>query len=527
MKKEEVIKKVLENKKLRKIALAQYPEYWANFYYPEYFWLPEDYKQILKRIVEWYNIIWLWYRWCAKTTLVRKLLALYIAEKKKRFIRRTSFDLWKAADNVTSLSNMIIWTQESRFVWDYGHLYHAEIKDKEFKQKEERRMTWFTTSNGVIVKSNSLRKSTRWLNQFLGDRTARPDCDVLDDIDDDENTTNPDTIKKNYNKIVWAIFWWNTSQKIVLWNVIYEDWVIPRLIEKYKDNPKRKIIRTKLVDGWVIHRPQRFVLTDKEADRINRDKEDDAQKVTSIESLKWDGRDWFGANYMLEPMRNDIKIIEDYWIKKVDPVFAPWWDTVFLSIDSAESEKDWTDPIGIVVGRKYHKKKKRHILHARQLKWREKDEDKVKEVVQFLVTTYWIKCIIVENKAWGITLRRLLIKSIPWIVVVLYDPWKQNKWMRLRHTQPYIEGGHITFAIDMPQDFIDQLVKFPSTEHYDMMDAFTAMIEKTEAWVYDIASQSRSVKKEVENNNPTDTMVNDIIDKYKKDNGDRWRFTNF
>ena len=74
-------------------------------------------------------------------------------------------------------------------------------------------------------------------------------------------------------------------------------------------------------------------------------------KVVSIEALRAEaGRDWFGANYLLIPLRNGVSIIEEQWCKTEKYVPITYGHKTYISIDNAESEKDGSDPIGITVG---------------------------------------------------------------------------------------------------------------------------------------------------------------------------------
>jgi hypothetical protein len=366
----DIFDEIMEDKKLRSIVLAEDTMFWLDFYFTDEFGTPLVYKEILDWIDKGGNLIWFGYRWCAKTSIIRKRLCKRIATKQNKFIRWTSYDVSKSEDNITSISNMLIWSDDSLFVHDYGRLYYNEPSFSLYKQKEQKRTSWFVTSNGVIVKANSVKKSTRWLNVFIRNQSLRPDLDILDDIDDDENTQNPNIIAKTYNKVKGAIFGGGTGQKIILGNTINEDGVLPRLAEDYKDNKRRKVVYTKFYDNWWYSRPERYVKTQAEADKINKDRLDPATHVLSEEAIYAEqGRDWFGANYLLVPLRWDVPIIEEQWIKYEHFNRLHHGDIVYCSIDNAESEKDGSDPIGITIGAWREAERKRFILHSEELKW--------------------------------------------------------------------------------------------------------------------------------------------------------------
>lgn len=530
---DELLDKILQDKQLRAECLPELPSFWCDFYFPEDFKTPDDYEEIIDWIDNGGNLIWFWYRGCAKTSKIRKWLCKRIAKKQNNFIRWTSYDVGKAEDNITSISNMLIGDTDSLFVYDYGRLYYDNTPFSPFKQKTQKRTSGFISSNGVIVKANSIRKSTRWLNQFIGKKSVRPDLDILDDIDDDENTENPKTITKNLKKIKGAIFGGSTGQKIILGNTINEDWILPRLAEEYKDNKRWKIVYTKLInDDGSIHRPERFVATDTEAEYKNIGKPVE-QRVVSIESLRAEaGRDWFGANYMLIPLRNGVPIIEEQWCKTEQYVPIHHGHRTYLSIDNAESEEDGSDPIGLTVGTWMPEQNKWNIRYSGKLTWRNKDLGKVEEKIKWLYDKYHLDWIIIENKAGGITLRKHLLQKNYGRAIYLFDPGKYSKIWRLRKVQPLMEGGRIVFDIDVDESFIKELIKFPNIEHDDRIDSFTALIlyhkwflmkieeeeQKKEDWNSIESAQKKDKPKEIN----TEDRVSALMNKYQKPGSSRF-----
>jgi len=514
----DLLDEISQDKTLRSICFPEEPMLWCDFYFCDSFWTPQDYEEILEWIENGGNLIWFWYRGCAKTSIIRKMICKWVATRKKKFVRWTSYDVSKAEDNITSISNMMIGSETSMFVNDYWRLYYWESSHGVFKQKEQKRTSWFTTTNGVMVKANSVKKSTRWLNVFMRDQSLRPDLDVLDDIDDDENTANPITIKKTYNKVKGAIFGWATGQKIILGNTINEDWVLPRLAEDYKNNKKWKIVYTKLIDDGKIHRPERFVWKSDDADKINKTLPPESH-VVSIDALRdeqW--RDWFGANYLLVPLRNDVPIIEEQWIRYEQYVPITYWHKTYISIDSWESEKDWSDPIGVTIATWMPEKRKFNVRHSEQLKWRQKDPIRIEERLEFLYKKFWVEALIIENKAWGMTLRKNLIRKF-WWMIFLYDPLKMTKVMRLRQCQPYIEWWHVLFSPDIDQGFIKEMIKFPNVEHDDRVDSFTQLLLKHKILLQltekDVSKSIESpTKNTIPNQNSASKRTQELIEKY-------------
>ena len=456
-----------------KDLLESIPYAWCEYYFKESFALPSRYKDVLEHIDKWGSLIWLGYRSCGKTALVRKMICKRIANKERNLIRRTSFEWWMASNNITSISNMIIWSKNSRYVQEYWSLYSSDdMQDKKYKQKEQKRITWFSTSNGVLVKANSLRKSARWLSLYLNDKTLRPDCEILDDVDDDENTKSVWQIDKNFQKINSSILWGSTWQVIFLWNVIHEDGVWPRMIEQFKDDPKWMILRTKLIDNWELTRPWRFVMTDKEANEKNHWVFNQDEHVTSVERLK--RKPYFMSNYMLEPIKDWSQIIEKHMIKYGQ---CNHRNTInVLGIDNAESERDWTARVGLVVCNIDTVARKIYVRYARPLAWKEKNTTNVWNIIHQIYDDYNInEPILIENGGGWLSLRGHLIDAPHNLPCRMFNT-KLDKAQRLRRCSPFIESWVCSFDVSIDPEMIKELCTFPNYQYKDLMDALTSII---------------------------------------------------
>jgi hypothetical protein len=93
----------------------------------------------------------------------------------------------------------------------------------------------FITSNHIKVKASSIWESPRG-EIFFYDKPYRPDLVILDDIDTEKTVYSITQIEKNYNWIKWELFWslQKNSRIIFLWNIIKNDWIVPRLETDYK-----------------------------------------------------------------------------------------------------------------------------------------------------------------------------------------------------------------------------------------------------------------------------------------------------
>ena len=137
------------------------------------------------------------------------------------------------------------------------------------------------------------------MNEWI---STRPTILVLDDIDVIKSVMNVEIINNNEKKILWETI---SSldplrRKIVfLGNTIFEDWIVPRFRDKFKESDKRDIYRQPLIDNGVNVRPEVFV------DSV-------------LDNLKSDGKTSWNQNYLLVPdvMGNGVFIREyfDYFL---------------------------------------------------------------------------------------------------------------------------------------------------------------------------------------------------------------------
>jgi phage terminase large subunit-like protein len=123
-------------------------------------------------------------------------------------------------------------------VRDYGQLFPLSTKKEDLARRS---LSDFETTNGVRVASKSLWQTLRGANTYDMDDeiSARPTLLIMDDIDVTKSVNNIDIINANERKIrgetMWALD--PLRRKIIfLWNVINEDWIVPRFMNDYKDS---------------------------------------------------------------------------------------------------------------------------------------------------------------------------------------------------------------------------------------------------------------------------------------------------
>lgn len=265
------------------------------------------------------NILNVWFRDSGKTAIFWLILIIWcICYKKYSFMCFYAFEKDKAKAKTLNIVNLLKankYIKEDFWYLFKDHKSSSSRKDIDTMQ-EQKTIDEFITTNWIKVKAMSMNMSPRW-EQFVNHRweVVRPELVLLDDIDINKSVRNVEVIDNNYAFITWEVMGWiaNYGRIIFLGNIIWEDWVIPRLLKEQEFNDSWIVRDTPLLDdadniAW----PEKFVWSDKEAKEINSKITDNRYQVVSLESkLKSQGLNAFNSNYRNKP----YQII---W----DPVFA-------------------------------------------------------------------------------------------------------------------------------------------------------------------------------------------------------------
>ena len=447
--------------------------YFCFYYFPGEFNHPLasfhfDYVETLE---SWTDVFFVWFRECAKSMFLTMYYVYIIVYTKRRFVMHYNSEIEQAKSMLRDVITIL--QDNEKLIVDFWYLYMpAEwVKRWNWKQKT----VWeFITETGVKMKAMSVWKSPRWQKFVYKWVTYRPDLVWFDDLDNEKNTKNPDLIKADINFILWEVFWWVSSfaQKIFLWNVVNQDWRVPRLKKHFESDEKNKIkifwipIRIKWKISW-----NRFVATDKQSEQKNKGIVNVRDMFVSIEDRKREQWTiWFNQNYNLIAYKKWQKIIKDSDIKHYYKL--PKKYKIVFWIDPAFSEKTWTDPIWLTVTAQemYEKEIFKYVIEIKEFIEDEKDEERFCSVVVDMYHKYNCSLIYIEWNNGGLILARMLRKR--WLSVIVVNAEK-DKVTRLREYQWEFERGMIKFNPDDTKvwTWIQQLKDFPNVDHDDMVDS--------------------------------------------------------
>ena len=378
-----------------------------------------------------------------KTTLTKAYILWCICYCKEPYIIIQSYNSADSAQWVRSVASMLF---KPSILEDYGELFPVWLKKSDIKK------SWgndFETRNGVKIVSKSLGENVRWANSFdlQSDKVSRPTLLVLDDIDVEASIKNKDVINKNENKIInetiGAMDSWR-RKIIFLWNVIEEDWVVPRFEKRYSWKSSWNVFRQPLFEDWKNIWSERFT-----------------EKV--IQDLRDMGETFFQQNYLLIPFSNSSTIIKRddiLFYKELPSCVYYFW------VDPAFSEKTNTDEMALTIIW-VDKDDNVYIINSIWYKWHQKDEDNfTKEAVKFY-EKYSPRTIFVEGNNGGEIIARMLRKK--WMPVKVLTSSK-DKVTRLREHEFRFNQKKVFFG-EWTQWLQEQLLNFPSKMHDDRVDS--------------------------------------------------------
>lgn len=292
--------------KLRKEYCRDEPEYFAMYYFSEYFdyKIPkfhfdfyQDIKDLKSGVLE--EAMWCTFRDSAKTSIAKIAFATWlICYKHKRYINWDSYD----GDNgEAALFDITVALQTNKkIIRDFGQLYYKKKEKDALVEAKMKRIKSFITENGVRIQSFTTQESTR--GRLYG--SQRPDCFIFDDF---ENTITRDSypktlkIKAHIDELKAGL----PANACVLYlcNYITEEGSVAYIMEKIKDNPRGRLrfIPVKDKETGLIAWPDKFVDTALEASTLNAAIKDSRKWKIALDSK----RKTLGAsNYEAEMMNN-------------------------------------------------------------------------------------------------------------------------------------------------------------------------------------------------------------------------------
>ena len=265
-----------------KIFFAKFYKYDDAPFHAE---IDDNLAKILSSELKHLNVVG--FKECSKTAKVKIAVCYAIATKQKEFIRILSADLPNANRFVTDVYNMLS--------SDLMKKVYPNLLTYERGSKKPRKRNHFTTNTGVTMESKSILGGQRGQSQ----EEKRPDLVIFDDIETYATLFSSATTRKIFYSMKSARGGMDNAigSSILLGNYISNT----GNVHAYLQQPDAVNIVISMIgsDGkptW----SDKYVLTDREEERINKKKERD-NRVVSIETIQRDPMiDW--NEYMCIPV---------------------------------------------------------------------------------------------------------------------------------------------------------------------------------------------------------------------------------
>ena len=329
------IKQLLETKEWRLTLWRSSLQMFAMIYFPHYFTfsIPEFHKKMYKLLQfcwenpddtseSFYNnLVLIAFRDAAKTSLAKIEMIRNICFGLRTMMLYVCYDEDASKDNLFDVALEL--QTNKQIIADFWTLYYEDDswKSKYAKKKSKKSsISNFLTSNWVRVQASSVKKAVRW-KVFAWQRI---DFVILDDFETHKSKKSVAITKQVINYFNELIPWTSANAKIIyLCNKISDSWSVQYLIDRFEDNPNGRVFEVALIENWQLTWPDRFSMTDAEADKRNKELQEQWSKnrVRSVETLKrtlnknW--RDVFSQEYLNQPLVDwdriiDTKVIDRY-----------------------------------------------------------------------------------------------------------------------------------------------------------------------------------------------------------------------
>lgn len=431
------------------------------------------------------GVLWEMFRESAKTTIAKIKIIHNIVYEKKHFNIWSSFDKSKANAN---LFDIVIQLQTNKkLIADFGQMFFSSnLKDQ--KSSEKKSITEFITTNGVKVKSYSTGQSIR--GEVFGE--YRPDFVVLDDIETMKTVVSDAKTRQVIDFIDECLSGLGGDANfLVLANRLAETGSVAYLEEKINQLKNWKVRNIPLIDENGIVWPEKYVLTDLQAEEANKEIENRREWKVSIETKKKTlGETVFNREMLNRPLTDEEREFKLKWLQQEFTPESLEGKTInrYIAIDTANTAehqanqlKGSPDYFGISVvdvdieGNWYIQYAKRERLNA---------PEKVEKI--FELWNIWKPLKIgVEEKSFESELKPYIkLRSEKDSVYPVVEELKhhgRNKYERIRGAlQGRFQFGKIFFrkhSVDDQDKLRLELYDFPKSRHDDLSDAL-AYIEQ-------------------------------------------------
>ena len=471
------IKQALQKKETRKYLCEKSLMYFSIYYFTKYhfFKMPDFHK-------DWYKdlsfnnltgLILVTFRESGKTSLAKIKIIHNICYAKKKFIIWTSYDQTKAEANLYDVALEL--QTNKKIIADFGNLFFEEKSIEKFTKKKS--IGEFITTNKIKVKAYSTGQSPR--GEVYGE--YRPDFIVLDDIETLKTIeSEPKTyeVKQYIDELLSGLS--GNANVLVLGNRLLEGGSISYIEDKIKKDDKWNLYDIPVVVNDEIVWKTKYVATDLEADKINKDITDELYFKVSLETKKrLLGYQAYNREMLNTPITDEEREFKKEWWKYREPKdLEPLKIRRFLTIDTAISEKESADSTGIID----NSVDGENFWNVRAYKYRINP----KELIDLLFT--WHKersfeAIGIEKTIYLQAIKPFLDEEMrsrnTFLPIVELKHNQTAKETRIRGLIPRYESRSVFHIKGECEDLEKEMYVFPKGIHDDVLDALAYQLQIT------------------------------------------------
>lgn len=456
------LQKMIDGSKMERRFLAENSfGLFCVFYFCEYFTYSladyhyeffEDCHNLVNGKIR--EVAWIAFRESGKTSIAKLFVIWMIAFNKRRYINLDSFDKENTERILFDVAFEMV--NNKQFVNDFGVLFSKERGINDIKQN---RINNFVTENGIRVEAHSTQESVRGrlhLNQ-------RPDCLILDDIETNKTKDSQAYTKQVADHLSEAMAGLAPNGfMLYLGNYITEYGNINQIFERAKTDTGIQVRNIPVIINGEPAWKSKYALTDEEAKKTGK---------VSIEDKKRQlGSYVFSYEMMNQPVDDkDTEFKKEYIQHKSEEDIIHMSFNVFVTIDTAVSEKTSADYSGIVINRVSADNK--WYITAYHMKVNPKD---LIEHLFYLWERYKPQAIGIEKTTYLLAIKPFLEEEMRkrnvFITIKELDHKQTAKETRIRGLIPRWESKSI-FLVGNSNELLDELRVFPKGKHDDIIDA--------------------------------------------------------
>jgi predicted phage terminase large subunit-like protein len=463
---DQIIEKILNDKKLRQSMVRRSFEFFFPIYFHSYIkYETAPFHKELFRILENEVIklaVIVAFRGSAKSTIITTAYVLWaiLGEQERKFIVIAGKTEQKARQYLSNIKMEL--EQNELLKKDLGPF--TEVNDH------------LGNATAIIIKKLNVKIMVTSTGQSIrGMRHGehRPDLIILDDIEDLESVKTREGRNKTFDWLTGELIPAGESGRtriIAVGNLLHEDSVLKRLQKKIEAD-QMKSMKPVYCE---------FPIVDDQGNALWKAKYPTPEHVEAERERTMDEVAWH-REYLLKIISTDEQIVRPEWINYYAHPPNTGLRRVAIGIDLAVSEKETADYTAMVVGHAYGYGKNMEIYIQ---------PNPVNQRVSFPVQVELIKSLVAVEKRNHARVK-LYIEEVAYqkALVQLFESQRydvvgvstgrSDKATRLRFATPLMKEGKVFFPETGCEELIEQLLGFGKEKHDDLADAFAMMVLKT------------------------------------------------